>query len=545
MPASFSAIPHTNLKRLWIIGLLLLSPLLFHAQTLTGLWTGALSNDSNTVRKDQSFEIALTEYRGKVYGYSRSEFIVDDTLYYVVKRVKGTIAGDICEVIDDEIIAYNFRGKLEKGVKVTSTFRRNKSDSTWYLAGTWKTNATKKYYSVTGRVDLEEEKDLTASKIFPHLEELKLADDVAFYKDRKEGAPIVKIAKPEKLKPVYSSTSEQAALNDEVNVAAKNPVLQRAEASPVPAAETEIFAVKRPDGELPRTETKNIPDASVNLAPSAVSRTIAKNNITETETRDNITAVKKPGDVLPKTETKNIPGTTVNITPSVTDKPIAKNKVPEAIARPADPATTIASNNVTEKKQSTTNPVAKNTIIPVSNNPVKPNAEIKKQDIAVTTASKQNQPVTTAIVPEKKETIAAPPLVKATPEIKRPEVDVTTKAAVIAGRKSEFSQVVNFKSDSLVLSLYDNGEIDGDTVSVFMNGEVLMSHQGLKASAIKKTIYITPGNEDFSLVLFAENLGKYPPNTGLLVVRDGEEVYNLRFSSDFQKNAGIVFRRKK
>ena len=100
-------------------------------------------------------------------------------------------------------------------------------------------------------------------------------------------------------------------------------------------------------------------------------------------------------------------------------------------------------------------------------------------------------------------------------------------------------------SDSLQLSLYDNGEIDGDTVSVFMNGEVLMAKQGLKASAIKKTIYITPGNEDFTLVLFAENLGKYPPNTGLLVVRDGDDVYNLRFSSDFQKNAGIVFKRKK
>jgi len=96
-----------------------------------------------------------------------------------------------------------------------------------------------------------------------------------------------------------------------------------------------------------------------------------------------------------------------------------------------------------------------------------------------------------------------------------------------------------------VLSLYDNGEIDGDTVSVFLNGEVIMAKQGLKASAIKKTIYISPDSEDFSLVLFAENLGKYPPNTGLLVVRDGDEVYNLRFSSDFQKNAGIVFRRKK
>ena len=66
---------------------------------------------------------------------SRSEFIVDEVLYYVIKRVKGTIEGDVCEVEDDEIIAFNFPTKLDKGVKVTSTFRRNKIDSIWQLEG--------------------------------------------------------------------------------------------------------------------------------------------------------------------------------------------------------------------------------------------------------------------------------------------------------------------------------------------------------------------------------------------------------------------------
>src|SRR5882724_4088358 len=183
MPTSLSDSLNINLKPLRILAILLLSPLTFFAQQLTGLWIGSLSNDSNTVRKDQSFEIALTEYRGKVYGYSRSEFIVKDTLYYVVKRVKGIINGDECEVKDDEIIAYNFPTRLDKGVKVVSTFLRNKQDSTWYLAGKWKTNQTKNYYSVTGKVDLKGEKDVTRSKIFPHLEELNLANDVAFYKE--------------------------------------------------------------------------------------------------------------------------------------------------------------------------------------------------------------------------------------------------------------------------------------------------------------------------------------------------------------------------
>src|SRR5258705_11987491 len=98
MQVSCTANHNINLKRLKLTTLLLLSPLFFYAQSLTGLWTGILTNDSNSIRKDQSFEIALTEYRGKVYGYSRSEFTVNDTLYYIVKGVKGTIDGDVWDV---------------------------------------------------------------------------------------------------------------------------------------------------------------------------------------------------------------------------------------------------------------------------------------------------------------------------------------------------------------------------------------------------------------------------------------------------------------
>ena len=68
--------------------------------------------------------------------------------------------------------------------------------------------------------------------------------------------------------------------------------------------------------------------------------------------------------------------------------------------------------------------------------------------------------------------------------------------------------------------------------------------RGLKATAIKKTIYIQPGDDEVGLVLYAENLGKYPPNTGLLVVHDGDDVYQLRFSADLQQNAAVVFREK-
>lgn len=104
--------------------------------------------------------------------------------------------------------------------------------------------------------------------------------------------------------------------------------------------------------------------------------------------------------------------------------------------------------------------------------------------------------------------------------------------------------MVNFRSDSLSLALYDNGEIDGDTVSVLLNDEIILARQGLKASAIKKTIQIPADKDEVRLVLYAENLGRYPPNTGLLVVHDGDDVYQLRFTADLQQNAVIVFKRK-
>src|SRR5688572_3754764 len=99
-----------------LIVLFLSVPIFASTQQLSGVWIGKITNDSITVRQDQSYELALTEYRGKVYGYSHTTFIVNDTLYFIVKRVKGKIENSICEVKDDEIVSHNFGNKLDKGV---------------------------------------------------------------------------------------------------------------------------------------------------------------------------------------------------------------------------------------------------------------------------------------------------------------------------------------------------------------------------------------------------------------------------------------------
>ena len=539
-------------KQLPLTVLFLLLPFFFFGQSLTGLWTGALHNDSSTVRKDQSFEIALTEYKGKVYGYSRSEFIVNDTLYYIVKRVKGSIEGDVCEVTDDEIVSYNFRGRLDKGIKVTSTFRRNENDSIWYLDGNWKTNATKKYYSVTGKVNLEVEKDLTASKLFPHLEELKLADEVAFYKNRVETTPVVKVARPEKMQPAFAVKNIDQAITPATDMAIAKPVITPAVATMVEPEKEELPAVKKANAELAKTESNNIPATTGTIPTTATpaAAEIKKPVVIQTSpvATNSVTDVEPTGTAAVKKVVNNdVPASTSlqsknEIASAKTNTPVAKNNTPTSVSA-ANEQKVIAKNNApaaTNNKQQAVVTGSNNTAAQ-KNNPVASNATttgsvanntlpaVKKQDTPELTHEKTNA-VNTSL----------------TPAVKKPAIDITQQAAVIAGRKSEFTQLVNFKSDSLQISLYDNGEIDGDTVSVFMNGEIILSKQGLKSAAIRKTIYLPAGETDeFTLVMFAESLGKYAPNTGLLVIRDGEEVYNLRFSSDFKQNAGIIFRRKK
>jgi hypothetical protein len=49
---------------------------------------------------------------------------------------------------------------------------------------------------------------------------------------------------------------------------------------------------------------------------------------------------------------------------------------------------------------------------------------------------------------------------------------------------------------------------------------------------------------EIKLLLVAENLGTLPPNTGLLVIRDGDKTYQVNFTADMQTNASIILKRK-
>ena len=253
-------------------------------------------------------------------------------------------------------------------------------------------------------------------------------------------------------------------------------------------------------------------------------------------------------DVDKKTEPAKVTSPELATTVNTINKPFENKISPPQVVKPA-PTIAVAAKPVIEKPAPPKPPTA---VIAISQPP-----EVKKAPpvvvkpaptIAVAAKPVMEKPAPTVVkapvAQEKpKEIVAVVPEKKSEPII---TPSVVQGAADVNKRSIATTQSVYYQSDSLVLTLYDNGYVDGDTVSVVMNGDVIFSKQGLSTKAVSKTIYITKETPDsIKLVMYAENLGSIPPNTGLLVVHDGEAVYDVRFSADLKSNAAIILQRKK
>ncbi|MCW3086936.1 MAG: hypothetical protein JWQ78_322 [Sediminibacterium sp.] len=112
-------------------------------------------------------------------------------------------------------------------------------------------------------------------------------------------------------------------------------------------------------------------------------------------------------------------------------------------------------------------------------------------------------------------------------------------------REKIFTKELDIVNSTLKLELYDNGEIDYDSVSLFLNNKLILPKTKLDHRAIKLTIELDPALEYNELSMFAENLGRIPPNTAALIVYDGKMRYETLLSSDLSKSASLKLRTKR
>lgn len=128
-----------------------------------------------------------------------------------------------------------------------------------------------------------------------------------------------------------------------------------------------------------------------------------------------------------------------------------------------------------------------------------------------------------------------------------------TDSTVLTGKKNalklqqrttEIVQNLVFNNPSIDIALYDNADVDNDTVTLYLNNEVLLFQQRLSNKALRVKVEAVAG-ELYELVMYADNLGTIPPNTALMTISSGADKYEVRLSASDKKNAAITFRVRK
>jgi len=135
--------------------------------------------------------------------------------------------------------------------------------------------------------------------------------------------------------------------------------------------------------------------------------------------------------------------------------------------------------------------------------------------------------------------IYEPPIVKINP----PEIVLVPE--VIKNRSNELVKTLTVTDPNVIIKIYDNGEIDGDIISVYMDNKLVLSEKKLTASELILKLKMDELNDEHELTMVAENLGSIPPNTSLMIVEAGEQRFEVRITSTEQKNAVVRFRYQK
>ncbi|MES1216106.1 MAG: hypothetical protein ABUT20_11360 [Bacteroidota bacterium] len=217
-----------------------------------------------------------------------------------------------------------------------------------------------------------------------------------------------------------------------------------------------------------------------------------------------------------------------NTPPAIKNEPPVKKDPPKVSAPIKKPAIV---NKPPVKKPATNKPITKTVKPPVQKPSVKTNSTNTNNNPITKTPIVRNTDTVKKILPTELK-VTPPKQIVPTPEVLRTRVNELVKTLVV-------------NDPEVTVKLYDNGEIDGDTISVYFDKKLVLSAKGLSASPLTIKLKMDEDNSEHELVMVAENLGRIPPNTSLMIVESGDKRFDVRITSTEQKNAMVKFRYQK
>lgn len=174
--------------------------------------------------------------------------------------------------------------------------------------------------------------------------------------------------------------------------------------------------------------------------------------------------------------------------------------------------------------------------IPVIEAPIVLNTTPERE----TVISKPAKPAPPVFIPEKKQEVKNVSVPEQPKDIVIAKVPLTIKEK-FTSRKTVLQKEIPLSGDSIALSFYDNAEVDGDSISIFLNGVLLQEHIRLTDRAYTIMLAVSELQQTNDLVMVAENLGSIPPNTSFMVAMVDGKRYEARLESTEKSSAAIRF----
>ncbi len=109
------------------------------------------------------------------------------------------------------------------------------------------------------------------------------------------------------------------------------------------------------------------------------------------------------------------------------------------------------------------------------------------------------------------------------------------------GRKISYIKELSFTNENISVSLWDHGRQDGDIVSIYLNGETVVSKHNLTYKR-KKVNFKLDASKTNDLFLYAHNLGDSPPNTVSIELTDGSTSEKIILNSDLKSCEAVQIR---
>lgn len=107
----------------------------------------------------------------------------------------------------------------------------------------------------------------------------------------------------------------------------------------------------------------------------------------------------------------------------------------------------------------------------------------------------------------------------------------------VANRVVEAKNSIEVSNKTITIEYWDRFNIDGDSISLYLNDEPIL--KDVELTGTKKSITVDLQEGENFLILHALNLGKEPPNTASITIKDGKKIQNVMLYSDLEKSGAL------